>query len=80
MIKVITYIFILFFIPVFISAETGGSLFAETDKTVSSKPEIAFEQAIFIAKGIIEGDEIIHTFTVLNTGAVPLHILKVKPG
>ena len=80
MIKVITYIFISLFIPVFILGGTDGKLFAETDKTAGSKPAIAFEQAVFISKGIIEGDELIHSFTVLNTGADPLHILKVKPG
>ena len=76
MIKVIPYIFI----ALFISGGIAEDLFAGAGKTISGKPEIAFEQAVFISKGVIEGDELIHSFTVLNPGAAPLRVLKVKPG
>ena len=42
-------------------------------------PQIVFEETIFDAEDVKEGEIIEHTFKVLNKGDSPLEIKKVKP-
>lgn len=46
----------------------------------SEKPVLVIKEDVFDAKSMVEGEEIVHTFTILNQGTAPLTIYKIKPG
>jgi hypothetical protein len=48
------------------------------DKVKTAGPVIFIEQEIFTTQRIIEGQDVVHTFMVLNRGTAPLHILNVR--
>jgi len=43
-------------------------------------PKISFDSSRYDAGEVWEGDQVIHTFIVKNTGTAQLDITKVKPG
>ena len=46
----------------------------------ANQPGITIDAAMYNAGEVWEGDEVVHTFTVRNTGTAQLTIEKVKPG
>lgn len=61
----------------FCLTQTG---FAENEKQTTPRPEIKIIESTYTFKTIAEGEEIIHDFTLKNTGTALLDILKVRPG
>ena len=45
-----------------------------------ARPRIVFEERVFDAKEVKEGEIIEHTFRLRKTGAIPLEIRDVRPG
>ena len=43
-------------------------------------PHISFDSTSYDAGEVWEGDEVVHDFTVKNTGTAELNIARVKPG
>ena len=46
----------------------------------ASNPEIFFKEKIYNASEVMEGDLILHSYTVYNKGNAVLKIEKVRPG
>lgn len=70
-------------IIVFCVLVVAGSLdvlWAEEKASAQAEPQISFESTHYDAGEIWEGKEVIHTFTIKNTGTAQLTIEKVKPG
>jgi hypothetical protein len=72
--KIKAIIILIFF---FCLTQTG---FAEDAKKTAPQPELKIIESTYAFETIAEGEEIIHDFTIKNTGNAPLDVLKVKPG
>ena len=48
--------------------------------TAQDQPHISFDSRHYDVGDVWEGDEVVHTFTVKNTGTAQLDIHKVRPG
>lgn len=55
-------------------------LFADTSMSTQGNPRIIIPEPSFQFEPAIEGDVIIHEFTIRNTGTAPLEILKIQSG
>ncbi len=51
-------------------------LFADTSTSTQGTPRISIPDPGYQFEPVIEGDVIIHEFTIANDGTVPLEILK----
>jgi hypothetical protein len=49
------------------------------DHAEQAGPAILFEQEVLTADGIVEGQDVVHTFVFSNPGNAALHIRKVRP-
>ncbi len=64
-------------------AEAGsGEKASERQKTGSQQkqPRISFDSTLYDVGEVWEGDDVVHTFTVKNTGTAQLAISKVRTG
>ena len=52
----------------------------EVQAPLQKQPHISFDATSYDAGEVWEGDEIVHDFTVKNTGTTELIIARVKPG
>lgn len=55
-------------------------LFADTPTSTQGTPRITIPEPGYQFDPAIEGDVIIHEFTISNTGTAPLEILKIQTG
>jgi hypothetical protein len=55
-------------------------LFADTPTSTQGTPRITIPEPVYQFDPAIEGDVIIHEFTISNTGTAPLEILKIQTG
>lgn len=61
---------------VFLTMSNFSPLFSQE----TAGPRIVFEEKIFNAKSVKEGDKVEHTFKISNSGDETLKIEKVQPG
>jgi len=55
-------------------------LFSHAGGQDSTSPKIVIPEKVFHSEPVEQGQDIEHTFTVLNKGREPLKIINVKPG
>lgn len=48
--------------------------------STEKQPKLSLDSAHYDGGEVYEGDEVVHTFTIKNTGTAQLNIKKVKPG
>jgi len=64
--------------------QTGSEQIKNGEKkgkvTIEKQPSLSIDSPSYDAGAVWEGDEVIHTFTIKNTGTAQLDIKKVKGG
>ena len=60
--------------------QKGEAKLQQKQTTLQGHPKITFDSTSYNAGEVWEGDTVVHTFTVKNTGTAELTIAKVKPG
>ena len=68
----------LFVCTLFALSAVSATSFAMEDG--GQAPSLFFPAPKYEFEEVLEGDEVLHDFAVLNRGSAPLKVLRVKPG